>query len=178
MYSKTALTWSGAPSSTRQLGHLRLADGLNAQLGDRLVEALGQQAVDHFLADLRGEAAPDHRLRHLAGAEAGNLGVFAVIAGDAAPSFGDFVGGNVDHNLTGAFGIQNRAVLVIVCFFGVIVICWVSRFRFVFEGAAGAQRFTFRLPARTPVSMRPRSAIQGDSAPSGRGNPSSYGTGV
>ncbi len=35
-----------------QLGHLRLADGLHAQLAHRLVEALRQQAVDHFLADL------------------------------------------------------------------------------------------------------------------------------
>ena len=43
----------------------------NAQLAHRLVEPLRQQAVDHFLANLGGKAAPDHRLRHLAGAEPG-----------------------------------------------------------------------------------------------------------
>jgi hypothetical protein len=35
-----------------QFGHLRLADRLYAQLENRLVEALRQQAVDHVLANL------------------------------------------------------------------------------------------------------------------------------
>ena len=52
MNSKTALTCSGCAVFDGQLGHLRLADGLDAQIEHRLVEALGQQAVDHFLADL------------------------------------------------------------------------------------------------------------------------------
>jgi hypothetical protein len=50
--------------------------GLTPRLEDRLVEALGQQAVDHVFADSVGIAAPDDRFRHLAGAETGNFGVF------------------------------------------------------------------------------------------------------
>ncbi len=125
-----------------QLGHLRLADGAHAQFADGLVEALGQQAVDDFLADLGGKAAADDRFRHFAGAEAGNLGVFAIVGRDFAVGLGDFFGGNVDHQFAGALGIENRAVLVVV---GLLRRdrdrAGVSRFRIAFEGAAGAQHF-------------------------------------
>ena len=63
-----------------KLGDLRLADGTNAQLGDGLVEALGEQGVDDFFPDFSGEAAADDGFRHFAGAETGNFGVFAVVA--------------------------------------------------------------------------------------------------
>ena len=112
MYSKTALTCRGCAVFHRQFGHLRLADGLDAQVAHCLVEALRQQAVDDFLADLAGKAAANHRLRHFAGAEAGNLCVFAVLAGDAAVGLRDLFGGNVEHQFAGALGVQNRAVVV------------------------------------------------------------------
>ena len=94
-----------------QLRHLRLADGPDAQVAHRLVEALRQQAVDDFLANLGGKAAANDRLRHLAGAEAGNLGIFAVVGGHAAVGLRDLVGGNVEHQFAGAFRVQNRAVV-------------------------------------------------------------------
>ncbi len=80
-----------------QLGHLRLAHGLDAQVEHRLVETLGQKPVDHFLANLVGIAALDDGLRHFAGAEAGNLGMFPVIADHSAVGLADFFGGNVQH---------------------------------------------------------------------------------
>ncbi len=89
----------------RELGDLRLADGTNVQLVDTLVEAVGQQAVDHFLADLGGEAAADDGFRHLSGAEAGDFGVPAIVGGDFAESRGDFVGGDIDNEFTGAIGV-------------------------------------------------------------------------
>ena len=123
-----------------KLGHLRLAHGTNAQLVDALVEALRQKAVDHFLADFRPKAPPDHRFRHLAGAESGNLGLFTVSCGHFGPRAGHFFRGHVDHQLPGALGIQNRAVRMLVLFFGVIVVMLgFRRFRVVFEGAAGSQ---------------------------------------
>ena len=80
MYSKTALTCSGWPSSTVSSVTCGWPTGLDAQLAHSLVEALGQQAVDDFLANLGRIAAADDRLRHLAGTEAGNLGVLLIVA--------------------------------------------------------------------------------------------------
>ena len=129
---------------------LRLADGAKAELVDCLVEALGEQSVDDFLADFGGETAENDGFRNLASAEAGDFGVFAIAGGDVAPGPGDVFSRNIDDQLTGAFGIENRAVRVVVGFFGVVVlVLGVSRFGFAFEGAAGTQRFTFR--ARAPI---------------------------
>ena len=99
-----------------QLGHARLADGLDAQVYDRLVEALRQQAVDHVLADAVGIAAPDDRFRHLAGAEAGDFGVFFVVAGHRPIGRGDLFGGNVQQQFAGAVRVKNRPMLVVVTF--------------------------------------------------------------
>ena len=131
-----------------EIGDLRLADGTNVQVGDRFVEALREQAVDDFLANFSGEAAADDGFRHFAGAEAGNLGVLAVVGCDFAISRGDFIGGHVDDQFAGAFGIEDgtvgMAVLVVVSCFSVIVfLLGFSRFGFAFEGAAGAQDCTF-----------------------------------
>ena len=63
---------------------------------------------------------------------------------------GNVFGRDIDHQLTGTFGIENRAVGVLVGFPGVIVfVLGIGRFGFAFEGAAGTQRFTFR--ARAPI---------------------------
>ena len=88
--------------------------GRNVQLVDTFVEALREQTVDDFLANFSSEAAADNGFRHFAGAEAGNLGVFAIVGCDFAESLGHFVGGDIDYQFTGAIGIQNRAVLVVV----------------------------------------------------------------
>ena len=138
-----------------QLGHLRLADGTDAQFADALVEALGQQAVDDFFADLSGKAAADHGLGHLAGAEAGKLGVLLVVAGHGAEGFRYLFRGNIQHQFAGAFRIQNRpmlmfvVVIVIVAFVAVAVLgCtrWGVVFReclrcstFCLPGATGAK---------------------------------------
>ena len=84
MNSNTAFTCSGWPSSTVSSVTCGWPTGRTPSSRTALVEALRQQAVDHFLADLGGKAAPDHRLRHLAGAEAGNLGIFLIVARHAA----------------------------------------------------------------------------------------------
>ena len=55
MNSKTAFTCSGCPSSTVSSVTCGWPTGLHAQLAHALVEALGQQAVDHFLANLGGK---------------------------------------------------------------------------------------------------------------------------
>jgi hypothetical protein len=89
----------------RQLGHLRLPHELHAQLGHSLVEPLRQQAVNHILADLGCITPLDHRFRHLAGAEAGNLGIFAVVAHHGEVGLCHFFRGNVQHQLTGALRI-------------------------------------------------------------------------
>src|SRR5208282_760043 len=117
-------------------GDLRLADGTNVELVDTFVEALGKQAVDDFLANFSSKTAADDGFRHLSGAEAGNLGVFPIVGGDFAEGRGYFVGGDIDDQFTGAIGVQNRAVLLVVRSFGVIVfVLGFSRFRFAFEGA-------------------------------------------
>jgi hypothetical protein len=100
--SKTALTCSGCAVLDGQLGHPRLADQLDAQLEDRLVEALRQQAVDHVLADSLGIAAPDDRFRHLAGAETGYFGVFLIVSSHRLVGLGDLFGGDVQHQFAGA----------------------------------------------------------------------------
>ena len=136
-----------------QLSHARLADGLDAQIEDCLVEPLGQQAVDHFFADSVGKAAPNDRLRHLAGAEAGDFGVFPIVSGHRPIGLGDLFGGNVQHQLAGAVGIQNRPLLVIVPF--VIVAHWrLGRFGLgvVFDCAGRTQSFAFHAP-RAPNKL-------------------------
>ena len=108
MYSKTAFTCSGSPSSTVSSVTCGWPTGLIAQFADAVVEALRQQAVDHFLADLACETAAYDRLRDLAGPETGNLRVFPIVAGDVAEGLGYFFGGNVEHQFAGALRIQYR----------------------------------------------------------------------
>ena len=135
--SKTAFTCSGAPSSTVSSVTCGWPTGRTPSSCDRFVEALGEQAVDDFLADFGGKSAQNDGFRHLAGAEAGNLGVFPVVGGDVAPGLGDLFGRDVDDQLAGALGVQSRAVLVVVRLLRRDrVVLRVSRFRFVFEGAA------------------------------------------
>ena len=88
-----------------QFRHLRLANGPDAQILHCLFEALGQQAVDYVLANLGRVAALHHRFRHPSGAETGNLCIFAVVANHAAVGLGNFFGGNVQHEFTGAIRI-------------------------------------------------------------------------
>ena len=134
-----------------ELGHLRLAHGLHAQLAHALVEALGKQAVDHFFANLGRETAPDHRLGNLAGAKAGDLGVLLIIPHHSAEGLRDLFGRNVEHQLAGAIRIQNRAVLMVM--FVVVFVIMASmrvrllgrfRMRIVFESVGRTQRFAFR----------------------------------
>ncbi len=161
MYSKTAFTCSGCAVFDREFGHLGLAHGLDAQVAHSLVEALRQQGVDDFLANLARKAAANHRLRHLAGAETGNLGIFAVVGGDAAVGLRDLFGRNVQHQLAGALRVQDRAVLMafvvvtcmIVTFVSVIFVPCACRsfcrfwLKVVFDGVGRTQRFAFQ--ART-----------------------------
>ena len=118
-----------------------------------LVEALGQQAVDDFLANLAGKTAANHRLRHFAGAEAGNLGIFAVLAGHAGVGLGDLVSGDIEHQLAGAFRIKNRAVAVRPRDRGrdlrgrglmIVIVGRRFRLRVVFESVRRTQRFAFQ----------------------------------
>ena len=64
----------------------------------------------------------------------------------------NLVSGNIEHQFAGAFGIQNRAVLMVVVVVVAFVIVAVMRVRFlgrfrvgvVFEGVGRTQRFAFR----------------------------------
>ena len=143
-----------------QFGHLRLADGLDAEVENSLIEPLGQQALNHVLANLGGKTALEDRIRHLAGAEAGNLGVSAIVPHHGAIGLGNLIGGNVQHQLARAVRVQNRAVLMIVTFVGMVVafvivafvgvvLRGIGRFRVraVFEGVGRTQRFAFQTRA-------------------------------
>jgi len=152
-----------------ELSDLRLAHRAHAQLGHSLVEALGQQAVDHVLLDLGGETAFDHRLRHLTGAEAGNLGIFTVVAGHRPVGLRDLFDGNIEHQLAGAIGIKDRAMLmvvtlVIVAFMAmsvvrvIVIVGGLGRVGLggVFEGVGRAQRFAFRAQFSAPSTCKSR----------------------
>ena len=91
-----------------QFRDLGLADRRHAKLADGLAEALRQEAVDDFLANVGREATLDDRLGYFAGTEAGNLGMSLVIARDPAERFGYVFSRNVQDQLAGTVGIQDR----------------------------------------------------------------------
>ena len=147
-----------------QLGNLRLPDGLDAEFEDRLVEALRQQAVNYFLANLRGITPHDDRLRHLARAEAGNLGILPVICGHIAKGFGDLFRGNVEHQFAGALRIESRAMRMVVVM-GMVVPSLGSavkgglagfRLGIVFESGGRTQRIAFRARSSEPNKVPER----------------------
>ncbi len=106
MYSKTALTWSGWPSSTVSSVTCGWPTGLMPSPWTPVLKRCGKQAVDDFFANLGGIAAADDRLRHFAGTEAGNLGVFLIVANGLVEGLRDFVSRNVQHQFAGAFRIK------------------------------------------------------------------------
>ena len=55
------------------VGDLRLQNGAHALLGERLGRGLGQRLLEHLAPDRAAESLAQHRLRHLAGAESGQL---------------------------------------------------------------------------------------------------------
>jgi hypothetical protein len=72
------------PVFNRQFRHLGLAHRGYAEVAHRLVEAFGQEAVNHILANLVGEAPLDDGFRNFAGAEPVNPGMLLIIARDSA----------------------------------------------------------------------------------------------
>ncbi len=130
-----------------------------------------EQAVDDFLLNLFGEFAADHCLRNLAGAESGNLGILAEVGGHAAIGFGDLIGRNINHQLAGAFRIEDGSVLVVVALvvmvmaFVSMVVAFVRGFmllggfircaglRVAFDGVCGTQRFAFQARRGEPIEM-------------------------
>src|ERR1700733_12118596 len=126
----------------RKLGNLRLPYGIYTQLAHALVETLRQQAVDDFLADLRGETPADDRLGNFAGTKPGNAGVLLIIPRHIAEGFRYVFGRNVEHQFAGAIRIQNRTVRVCMAVF-VIVVMRGDYFRRggVFDGVSGTQLF-------------------------------------
>ena len=130
-----------------ELGNLRLAYRTDSQFAHTIAEPLRKQAVNNLFADLGGKTAADNGLGHFAGPKAGKLGEFLIIAGDAAKSLRDFVGGYVKYQLARTLRIEHRPVLmlmVVIVAFVVVRLLGCTRGWISFESVSGAQRFTFR----------------------------------
>jgi hypothetical protein len=135
---------------------LRLAHGADPKVADAFAEAVREQAVDYVFADFGGESAADDGLRHFAGAEAGKLGVFLIIANNVAEGFGHFLRGDIEHQFAGAIRIEYRTMLMFVGLMFVVMVVFVivafvalrffgcTRCGVGFESVSGAQRCTFR----------------------------------
>ena len=83
-------------------------------LVDSLLEALGNQALQDFLAYFFRKLSFDERLGNLASTEAWNTGELLVTLGDVAEGFRYFVSRNFDGDLSGELWVQRWALLVVV----------------------------------------------------------------
>ena len=159
MNSKTAFTCSGAPSSTVSSVTCGCPTGLTPRSSTALLKRSGSRPSITSLRISRGKAAPDHRLRHLAGAEAGNLCVFAIVAGPRCGRPWRPLRRGCRAPVRGCIGVENRACvwLVIVAFVVMVVAFMIVAFvagvacrprphqaEVVFECVSRTQRFAFQ----------------------------------